>query len=301
LADTISRSRDKNERLVSAGSKQRSEILRSWNRFKRYKPAVGAAIFLLILVLVAIFPAVFSPHSPTHVEILRRGESPSLHHPFGFDQIGRDVFSRVIYGTRIALLVGVAATAIAVVIGTAVGATAGYYGGRIDSVLSRFVDALMAFPLFVLLVTLAAVIGPGISTVVLVIGATVWAQYARVVRGDVMSLRERDFIAAARAAGANDFRIIARHIIPNIVTPVIVLASLSVGGIIILESALSFFGLGVQPPTPSWGNILSDGRALMRIHPHIAIAPGIMITITVLAFNLLGDGLRDAFDPRQRE
>jgi peptide/nickel transport system permease protein len=262
---------------------------------------VVALVFVLFLVLMAIFPSFFAPHSPTHIEILRRGESPSLTHPFGFDQIGRDVFSRVIFGARVALVVGMLATGIAVLIGTTVGALAGYYGGKVDSVLSRFVDALMAFPLFVLLVTLASVVGPGLVTVVFVIGATVWAQYARVVRADVMSLRSRDFILAARAAGATDTRIIGRHIVPNVLTPVIVLASLSIGGIIILESALSFFGLGVQPPTPSWGNILSDGRALMRIHPHIAIAPGIMITITVLAFNLLGDGLRDAFDPRQRE
>jgi peptide/nickel transport system permease protein len=191
-------------------------------------------------------------------------------------------------------------TLISVVIGVIVGAVAGYFGGWIDEVLSLITDALMAFPLIALLIVLAAVLGPSLTTTVIVIGATVWARYARVVRAEVMSLRERDFVTAARALGAFDGRIIWKHVIPNVLTSVIVLASLQVGSIIILESALSFLGLGVRPPTATWGGILSDGRAFILRYPHIAVFPGVMIVITVLAFNFIGDGLRDALDPHQK-
>jgi peptide/nickel transport system permease protein len=186
------------------------------------------------------------------------------------------------------------------VIGVIVGAIAGYFGGWVDELLSLLTDALMAFPLIALLIVLAAVIGPSLTTTVIVIGATAWARYARVVRAEVMSLRERDFVTAARAIGALDARIIFRHVVPNVLSSVIVLASLSVGSIIILESALSFLGLGVRPPTATWGGILSDGRAFILRYPHIAVFPGVMIVITVLAFNFIGDGLRDALDPHQK-
>lgn len=225
---------------------------------------------------------------------------PSAQFLLGNDEIGRDVLSRLIYGARVALIVGIGSVAIAVTIGVLVGATSGYFGGKVDTVLSRVVDTLMAFPLLVLLITLAALFAPSLRNVVIVIGVTVWASYARVVRADVMSLREREFVVAARAVGVGDARIIGRHILPNVMGPVIVLASLDIGSIIILESALSFLGLGVRPPTPSWGGMLSAGRSLLRNAPHIAVAPGIAIMVTVLAFNLLGDGLRDALDPRQK-
>ena len=229
------------------------------------------------------------------------GQAPSWSHPLGYDEIGRDELSRVIYGTRVALIVALLATAIAVTIGVVIGSAAGYFGGWIDSVLSRIVDTIMAFPTLALLIALVAVLGPSLKTTIVVIGMTVWAAYARVARGDVLSLRERDFVVAARAVGANDARIILRHIVPNIVGPIIVLSTLAVGGVIILEAALSFLGLGVQPPTADWGTMLSSARAYIQIYPHIAIAPGIMISITVLAFNLIGDGLRDALDPRGRD
>jgi peptide/nickel transport system permease protein len=287
--------------LIAAQRTQRSEWRRSWRRFKRYRPGLVGLGFLLILTVLALFPGVFAPYAPNEPFPGSRGAPPSLSHPLGFDQLGRDILSRIIYGSRIALIVGLVATTISVLIGVTVGATAGYFGGWIDSLLSRFVDALMAFPILALLIVLAAVIGPSLVTVVVVIGATIWAQYARVVRADMMSLREREYVLAARVAGAQTARIIVRHMLPNILGPVIVLASLGVGSVIIIESALSFLGLGVQPPTASWGRSLSDGRGYIRNYPHIAIFPGIMITITVLAFNLIGDGLRDALDPRQRE
>jgi peptide/nickel transport system permease protein len=207
--------------------------------------------------------------------------------------------STTAYGTRVALIVGIGATAIALTIGVTVGAIAGYFGGRVDFVLSRIVDALMAFPLLALLSTLSAVFGPSFRNEVIKIGLTVWASFARIVRAEVLSLRERDYVLAARSLGATDRRIIVRHIAPNTLGLVIVLASLAIGGVITLESALSFLGLGVNPPTASWGGMLSDGRDYIRNYPHIAIAPVIAITLTVLAFNLVGDGLGDALDPRQ--
>ncbi|MDQ2785475.1 MAG: ABC transporter permease, partial [Chloroflexota bacterium] len=223
---------------------------------------------------------------------------PSLAHPFGMDEVGRDMLSRTIYGARIAMLVGLAATGLSLVIGVLIGAVAGYFGGFVDALLSRIVDALIAFPLLVLLIAIAAALGPSLRNVILIIGATVWGQYARVVRAEVLSLREREFVTAARTVGATDSRIIIRHIIPNVLGPIIVLASLSVAGIILLEAALSFLGLGVQPPTPSWGSMLSAGRTYILTYPHIAFFPGLAIVVTVLGFNLLGDGLRDALDPR---
>lgn len=279
----------------------RSEWSRGWARFKRYKPGTIALGFIVALCAMAIAAPLLAPYSPTAVDTSRLGEGPSMSHPLGFDQIGRDILSRVIFGSRVALLVGLVATGISVVIGTTIGAVGGYFGGLVDSILSRITDTLMAFPILALLITLSAVLGPSITTVTLVIGSTVWATYARVVRADVLSLREREFVTSARAIGANDVRIIFRHVLPNVLGSVIVIATLGIGSIIIIEAALSFLGLGVQPPTPSWGGDLSAARVNMRNYPHIAIVPGVMITLTVLAFNFLGDGLRDALDPREME
>ncbi|HEV2129365.1 MAG TPA: ABC transporter permease, partial [Thermomicrobiales bacterium] len=279
----------------------RSERSRIWRRFVRYKPGLVGLTVIGLLVILAVFAPWIAPHSPTETETSLRGAAPSAEYLLGNDDIGRDILSRIIYGARVALIVGLGATAIAVTIGVTIGATAGYFGGRVDFILSRFVDTLMAFPLLALLLTLSSVFGPSLRNVVIVIGLTVWASYARLVRAEVLSLRERDFVLAARAIGAGDRRIIFRHIVPNALGPVIVIASLAIGGVIILESALSFLGLGVSRPTASWGTMLSDGREFIRNYPHIAIAPGIAITITVLSFNLVGDGLRDALDPRQKE
>ena len=207
-------------------------------------------------------------------------------------------------GTRTALLVGLGATLFQVVIGVVVGAIAGYFGGWIDTVCSRLIDTLMSMPVLALLTLLAAVLRDknlsSIMLIIVVIGFTGWARFARVVRADILSLRSRDFVIAARSSGVPALRIIFRHMLPNVLGPIIVLASLGIGGIIILESSLSFLGLGVRPPTPSWGVILSDGRQYITTYPHIVISPGIMIVITVLAFNFVGDGLRDALDPKQQ-
>ncbi len=287
--------------VAAGGRTRRSEWARGWSRFKRYRPGLVGFGFILVLLVLAIVPDLFAPYPYTQVFRRMRGVAPSWPHPLGFDHIGRDMLSRIIWGSRVALLVGLLATGIAVVIGVTVGAIAGFLGGRVDAFLSRIVDALMAYPLLVLLITLAAVLGPSLVTVVVIIGLTTWAQYARVVRADILSLREREFVLAAQSQGASNGRIVFRHLIPNVLGPVIVLASLGVGGIILLEAALSFLGLGAQPPTASWGGMLADGRAFILTYPHIAIAPGVMISLTVLAFNLAGDGLRDALDPRQKD
>ncbi|MEZ4605312.1 MAG: ABC transporter permease [Deinococcales bacterium] len=281
---------------------QQSQSSRAWKRFRRNRIALVGLVIIVLLTLVAIFADLLAPYDPIN-DIFRgmRGGAPTWEHPFGYDHVGRDLLSRVIYGSRIALLVGLSSSAIAVFIGVIIGAVAGYFGGWVDEVLSLITDSLMAFPLIALLIVLAAVLGPSLSTTITVIGATVWARYARVVRAEVMSLRERDFVVAAKALGAFDARIIFKHVIPNVLSSVIVLASLQIGSIIILESALSFLGLGVRPPTPTWGGILADGRAFILRYPHICIFPGLMIVITVLAFNFLGDGLRDALDPHEKD
>lgn len=280
---------------------RRSERSRAWRRFKANGMAVIAGAFIILLCLMAIFADTIVPHDPLEIYSGKRGVGPSSEHLMGFDHVGRDLFSRVIYGSRVALIVGLGASSIAVIIGVIVGVTAGYFSGWPDSLLSRLTDTLMAFPIIALLILLASIVGPSLVTTVVVIGVTSWAIYARVVRAQVLSLKRREFVVAALAIGASDRRIIFRHILPNVLAPVIVLVTLGVGTIIILEAALSFLGLGIQPPTPSWGGTLSDGRAFILLFPHIAMAPGIMIVLTVLAFNLLGDGLRDALDPRQKD
>ena len=286
--------------LARADRPRRTELSRAWRRFKRYRPALAGLTVIAVLVILALLPGLFAPYDPEAPFAGMRGRGPTAAHPLGFDEIGRDILSRTIFGARVALLVGLTATGLSLLIGVTVGATAGYFGGWLDMILSRIVDALMAFPLLVLLVTLAAAFRPSLRVAILVIGITAWAQYARVVRAEVLSLRERDFVLAARASGASSVRIIFRHLLPNVLGLVIVLASLSVAGVILAESSLSFLGLGTQPPDASWGAMLSTGRTYILSYPHIALFPGIMITITVLAFNLLGDGLRDAFDPRMK-
>lgn len=281
----------------------RSEWGQIWRRFRANRLAVLGLFVIILLVLLALFAEFVAPYDPTYQLRGMRGAIPSTEHWLGTDYNGRDLLSRVIFGARIALLVGLGATVLSVVIGVIVGAVAGYFGGWTDTTLSRLIDTLMSIPVLALLTLLSAVLRdkniPSIMLTIFVIGFTGWARFARVVRADVLSLKSRDFVIAARASGVKPLRIIFRHILPNILGPVIVLASLGIGGIIILEAALSFLGLGVRPPTPSWGVILSDGRQYITTYPHIVISPGVMIVITVLAFNFLGDGLRDALDPKQ--
>jgi peptide/nickel transport system permease protein len=281
--------------------RQRSEWRRAWNRFARYRPALFGLAFVAMLVLFALFPGVIAPYDPDRIIPGTRNAAPSTEHWLGADTTGRDMLSRIIFGSRTALIVGVVSTVISIAIGMFFGAVAGFFGGWVDAVLSRIVDTLMAFPILALLLVLASIFGPSVWTVTLIIGTTFWTGYARVVRADMLSVRERDYVLAARSIGARTPRLIVRHMLPNILGPVIVLATLGIGGTIITEAALSFLGVGVQPPTSSWGRALNEARPHIVRYPHLAIFPGVMITLTVLAFNVIGDGLRDALDPRQRE
>jgi len=286
--------------VLAARAAPQGEWARVWRRLKRNRLALSGLAIVGVITLLAVFPGAVTPYSPYAINSALRGNAPSAAHLFGMDQVGRDVLSRIIYGSQVAMLVGLSATGLSMLVGVFVGATAGYFGGAVDAVLMRLVDALQAFPILILLIAIAAALGPSLSHVIVILGLTTWAQYARIVRADVLSLREREFVLAARALGVTAPRIIVRHILPNALGPIVVLASLSVAGVILLESALSFLGLGTQPPTPSWGSMLADGRSYILTYPHIALFPGLAITFAVLAFNLLGDGLRDALDPRTR-
>ncbi len=279
-------------------ARYQSEWVRRWRRFVRNRAALFGLAIVAGLVFVAATADLIAPYDPYTIASELRGRGPSWAHPFGMDEAGRDILSRVIYGARVSLLVGFSGTGLSLVIGVLVGAVAGYFGRAVDLVLMRVVDALMAFPVLVLLVALAAAVGPSLQNVIIIIGLTSWARYARVVRADVLSLREREFVLAARMLGASHPRIIIFHVLPNVLGPVVVLASLSVAGVILLEASLSFLGLGTQPPTPSWGAMLAAGRTYILTYPHIAFFPGLAITLTVLGFNMLGDGIRDALDPR---
>ncbi len=290
--------------VLETKTTHRSEWGQIWRRFRNNRLAIIGLIVVFTLILVALFATVLAPYDPTFNERGMRGAPPSSLHWLGSDYNGRDLLSRIIFGTRIALLVGLGATFIQVIVGFVIGSLAGFFGGWTDAVLSRFIDVLMAVPVLALLLLLASILGdkkiPSVLLTILVIGFTGWARFARVIRADILSLKTSDYVLAARASGVTNARIIFRHMLPNVLGPIIVLASLGIGSIIILESALSFLGLGVRPPTPSWGIILSDGRQYLEYYPHIAIPPGIMIVLTVLAFNFVGDGLRDALDPKQQ-
>jgi len=257
----------------------------------------GAAVILFFLVL-ALFPAVFSFHDPNRIDIIRILDPPSGAHPLGTDDLGRDVLARMVHGARISLSVGFVAESIAIGIGLVIGLLAGYYGGRVDSVLMRIVDIMLCFPTFFLILAVIAFIGPSIWNIMVIIGVTGWMGVARLVRAETLSLKERDFVAAARAQGAGTGRIMFRHILPNTLAPILVAATLGVAGAILVESGLSFLGIGVQPPTPSWGNILTAGKDNIEFAWWLSLFPGLAIFLTVLAYNLLGEGIRDAVDPR---
>jgi peptide/nickel transport system permease protein len=260
---------------------------------------VGAAIVLLA-VLAAIAGPWLAPFDPSTQELALRLEGPDAAHWFGLDELGRDIFARVLSGARISLLVGLVVVGVSATIGIAMGSVAGYFGGRIDEAISRLIDILLAFPGLLLAIALVAVLGPSLTNVVLALSLIGWVGYARLVRGQVLRARELEFVLAARALGATTSRILTRHIIPTTLPAVTVQATLGMGGAILAEAALSFLGLGVQPPTPSWGTMLNYGRGHLLDAPHLTVFPGLAIAILVLGFNFLGDGLRDALDPATR-
>jgi len=273
----------------------------AWRQLRKNRLALAGGAVVLLLAAVALCAPLLAPYDPAAYDVKQILLAPSPQHWFGTDQLGRDVLSRMLYGARISMAVGFVSVGIAVLLGTLIGTLAGYYGGRVDELLMRFVDLMLNFPRLFLLLTLIALLRPSIWVIMAVIGFTGWMGLARLVRGEILSLREREFVQGARALGAADARIMAKHILPNALVPVLVSATLGVAGAILTESGLSFLGLGVQPPTPSWGNILIDGKANIEIAWWLSAFPGLAILATVLAYNLLGEGLRDALDPRLRQ
>lgn len=272
-----------------------------WSRFKRNRMALAGLAMIAGLALLALLSPAIAPYPPTEQNILERLQAPSMRHWLGTDDLGRDLLSRLLYGTRISLMVGLIAVSIASVLGTLVGLAAGYFGKWADSALMRFVDILLCFPTFFLILMVITFLEPNILNVMVVIGLTSWTGLARLVRGETLSLREREFILAARSMGLSHARVLLFHLLPNVIAPVLVTATLGVGSAILVESALSFLGLGVQPPTPSWGNMLTAGKDYIYFAWWLSVFPGLAILCTVLAFNLLGEGLRDVLDPRSGE
>jgi len=272
-----------------------------WTRLSRNKLALLGGVIVLFLALTAILAPWLSPYDPGEIDVTRILEAPSREHPLGTDQLGRDVLSRMIWGSQISLLVGFVAVGILSIIGVFLGSLAGYYGGWIDSVIMRFVDIMLCFPTFFLILAVIAFVSPSIWAIMIVIGVFGWMGVARLIRAEILSLKEREFILAARSQGGGDLRIIFRHILPNALSPVLVSAILGVAAAILTESALSFLGIGVQPPTPSWGNMLTAGKDNIDIAWWLSLYPGLAILITVLGYNLLGEGIRDALDPRLRD
>jgi peptide/nickel transport system permease protein len=267
-------------------------------RFSRNKLSVLGTIAIFLLIMVAALAPFLAPYDPTSIDVHHVLSPPSLKHPLGTDELGRDLLSRIIWGSRISLKVGFVAVGISVLIGIVIGALAGFYGGLIDATLMRFVDIMLAFPTFFLILAVISILEQNIFTIMAVIGITSWMDVARLVRAEFLSLKEKDFVSAARAIGASDKRLMFRHILPNALSPVFVAATFGVAGAILIESGLSFLGLGVQPPDPSWGNILTSGKDNIEVAWWLSFFPGFAILITVLSYNLVGEGLRDALDPR---
>lgn len=255
---------------------------------------------VIVLILMALAAPVIARHDPTKVDLINSLEAPSAAHWFGTDNLGRDVWARLVYGARVSLAVGLISQGIALGLGVALGLIAGYYGKRIDEIVMRLADVTLAFPTLLLLIALVAALKPSMAVVFAAIGIVGWAGMARLVRGQVLVVRELEFVQAERALGARDIRILIQHILPSVVAPVVIAATLGVAGAIMAESSLSFLGLGVQPPTPSWGAMIADGRDLYQLRhaPWTSVFPGLAIGMAVLGFNLLGDALRDALDPR---
>jgi len=284
----------------TAGRRTTTPWRAAQRRFIRSRTGVAGAIVLIIVVLAAIFAAQIAPYSPTRQDFRIQLQPPSYQHWMGTDEFGRDVFSRIIWGAQASLEAGAVAATIALIVGVLFGMVAAFYGGRADSLIMRCMDVVLAFPYILLAIAVVAILGPGLLNAMIAIGIVYIPHYARVARGSVLSVRSREYVDAARALGADDSRIMRQHVLPNTLAPLIVQTTLCVGIAIIDTAGLSFLGLGTQPPTPDWGNMLAAGRNYVIDAPWIATFPGLAILVTVLAFNLMGDALRDAFDPRLR-
>ncbi|EOD00415.1 oligopeptide ABC transporter permease [Caldisalinibacter kiritimatiensis] len=288
-------------------NEKNDEIISPWTlalrRLKKNKLAIMSLIILSILILLAVFAPFVTPYGVNELNLESTKQPPSSKHLLGTDDVGRDVLTRLIYGGRISLSVGIVAVILEVLIGTILGGIAGYYGGKIDSIIMRLADIVMCFPFLLIAITVVSIIGPSIYNVMLVIGFLGWTGIARIVRGQILSLKEQEFMEAAEALGLSDRRKIFRHLLPNTLASVVVFATLGIAGAILTEAALSYLGMGVNPPTPSWGNMLESAKNLYVIKKQwwLWIPPGLAIFITVMSLNILGDGLRDAFDPKLKD
>nr|WP_075576853.1 ABC transporter permease [Olsenella timonensis] len=305
MSDTMNTTAQSEE---SAPSSSRTLWGDAWARLRKNKLAMIGAAWIIFVILVAVTADLWAPQllgSPTAIDTATAASNarlaPSLEHPFGTDASGRDVLVRVIYGARVSLTVGVVATLISTAIGLVMGAIAAYYGGIWDTIIMRLADMFLAFPYTLFVIALIAVIGRSLQNVFIAIGILGWPSIARVFRSAILSIKENDYVDAARAMGASDLRIVARHIFPNSVASIVVYATMNIGGAILTESALSYLGMGVTPPTPSWGTMIQDGQTFLQTEPWLMILPGLAILTTVLAFSLLGDGLRDALDVKMKD
>lgn len=280
----------------------RSLTWEAWRRLRRDYLALAGAIFLILVIVISLLAPVVAPKDPIEVNLAQRLVTPGTPgYPLGADDLGRDILSRLIWGGRVSLLIGFSAVLVAMVLGVFIGLVAGYFGGWLDTLIMRLIDILMAFPAILLAITIVASLGPGLRNAMLAVSIVGIPYYARIVRGSVLSLREQEFVQAARVVGAGPVRILTRHVLSNSLAPLIVAATLDVGWMIMYAAGLSFLGLGAQPPTAEWGVMLSSGRQFIRNAPHLSIFPGLAIFLVVLALNFLGDGLRDALDPRLKE
>ena len=271
---------------------------RIWAKLRRNKVALIGGVLILVYVLSALFAPVLFPGNPSAPNLINSLESPTLKNPLGTDELGRSILGRIIYGSRISLIIAVGVVFVGIIFGIPLGLVSGYYGGKIDFGIQRITDTMLAFPGFLLALALVSVLGVGIKNTVISIGISMVPLYIRLVRGCVLSVREEDYVEAARAVGTRDVIILSRHILPNVMVPITVQTSLSMGTAILFAAGLGFLGIGVQPPTPEWGAMLGSARSYLFHAPHVATFPGIAIFLAVLSFNLLGDGLRDALDPR---
>lgn len=286
------------EAKIEARIKIGSHSRKAWIRFKRNQAALIGLVAVLLGILLAIFAPVVAPYDPVKMDLRASRQAPSSQNLLGTDELGRDILSRIIYGFRISLTIGLVSVAVGLSFGLLLGAPSGYFGGWLDIIVMRVIDIMMSFPAILLAIIVVTILGPGLYNAMLAVGLAQVPLYSRLVRGLTLKLKSEDYVDAARALGAGNTRIIFRHILPNCLSPLIVQATLNIASAILSAAMLGFLGLGAEPPTPEWGAMLSSGRLYMRVAPHISIFPGLAIMITVLAFNLMGDGLRDALDPR---
>jgi len=297
MTPAMERINKKNEKVKKSG-KQSTPWTEAWKRLKKNKLAMVSLVVFVLLILIALFPGLFATHDYAEQDYNAVLQKPSMAHFFGTDNFGRDIFSRVIYGTRISLSIGICCVMISLVVGGALGAIAAFKGGKVDNVIMRFMDVFQAIPRMLMAISIAAALGTGMGNLMLAIGIGSVPIYARVVRAAVLTVRDKDYIEAAKAIGAGSFRQVMKYMIPNALGPIIVQATFGVAGSILLTSSLSYIGLGIAPPTPEWGSMLSAGRQYMQQAMHIVLFPGLAIMLTIFSLNVLGDGLRDALDPK---